>query len=197
MYSSETDLVRVVILMPTYSWGGRGLLGSKVGTGYLHRFPKACRGTDGKSVERKIRIGVRPTEAAAAEGAQLAVDAKDEVNNETAITDEVSGQTMCFAEQMEMEPEPNETQQSGECPPVQTNKIEKVETTSEQTGGEYASEADALFSRSPPESGVFTPTSLQNPAVAVHHQFPSPPYASYSAENLQYPPQPVSPSVDL
>lgn len=62
--NSETDLVRVVTLMPTLSWGGRGLLGAEVGTGYLHGFPKTCRGTDGASVERKIRMGVRPTEKA-------------------------------------------------------------------------------------------------------------------------------------
>jgi len=62
VYSSESDVVRVVTLMPTLSWGGRGLLGAEVGTGHLHRFPKVCRGTDGSSVERKIRMGVRPTE---------------------------------------------------------------------------------------------------------------------------------------
>jgi len=55
VYNSETDVVRVVTLMPTVSWGGIGLLGAEVGTGYLHRLPASCRSTIGKSVERKVR----------------------------------------------------------------------------------------------------------------------------------------------
>lgn len=56
VYNSESDIVRVVALMPTLSWGpGRGLLGAEVGTGYLHRLPNNCRGTIGRSVERKVR----------------------------------------------------------------------------------------------------------------------------------------------
>lgn len=64
VYSSESDVVRVVTLMPTFSWGGSGLLGAEVGTGYLHGFPKACRGTDGATLARTVRIGIRPTETA-------------------------------------------------------------------------------------------------------------------------------------
>jgi len=60
VYNSETDVVRVVSIMPTLSWGGPGLLGCEVGRGYLHRLPAACRSTNGISFERKIRIGVRP-----------------------------------------------------------------------------------------------------------------------------------------
>jgi hypothetical protein len=55
VYNSETDVVRVVALMPTNSWGGAGLLGAEVGTGYLHRLPNSCRSSIGKSVERKVR----------------------------------------------------------------------------------------------------------------------------------------------
>jgi len=62
VYNSESDAVRVVTMMPTSTWGGRGLLGAKVGTGHLHGFPKACRGTNGTSIERKVRMGMRPTE---------------------------------------------------------------------------------------------------------------------------------------
>jgi hypothetical protein len=146
-------------------------------------------------------MGVRPSDAAAAAAAerdQSADVAKEVADNESAITDEVSGQMMCFAEQMEMEPEPTETQHPGECPQVQTNEADNNETASEQPCDEYASEADALFSRPPPDSRVFTtPTSQHHPAVSARNQFPSPPYGSYPAENLQYQPQPVSPSVDL
>lgn len=53
VYNSDTDVVRVVSLMPTNSWGG-GMLGAEVGTGYLHRLPHSCRGTIGQSVERKV-----------------------------------------------------------------------------------------------------------------------------------------------
>lgn len=55
MYNTDSDLVRVVALMPTLSWGGRGLLGAEVGTGYLHRLPAAACRTSGASVERKVR----------------------------------------------------------------------------------------------------------------------------------------------
>ena len=55
VYNSQSDLVRNVALMPTLSWGGRGLLGAAVGTGYLHRFPAKTQETTGASVERKVR----------------------------------------------------------------------------------------------------------------------------------------------
>ena len=55
VYNTSSDKVRVVALMPTWSWGGNGLLGAEVGTGYLHRLPGECRTTLGGSVERKVR----------------------------------------------------------------------------------------------------------------------------------------------
>lgn len=179
VYSTETDMVRVVTLMPTNSWGGRGLLGAEVGTGYLHGFPKSVRDTDGKSVERKVRMGIRPTEAIA-EGEQDDAAKNQVLNNETAITDEVSGKTMCFAEQMEMEPEPSESrpQQKALQPVVQNDPV--GESTQEQTGGEYANEADALFSHPPPVNGV----PLQN-------------MQSYTGNLSHYATKPVAESVDL
>jgi hypothetical protein len=72
VYNCDTDVVRVVALLPTSSWGGRGLLGAAVGTGYLHRLPSRSRHTEGVSVERKVRyVGVDngvPSLAAAAGG---------------------------------------------------------------------------------------------------------------------------------
>lgn len=57
VYNSETDLVRVVGLLPTYSWGDHNsLLGAEVGTGYLHRLPTSCRDTIGQSIERKVQV---------------------------------------------------------------------------------------------------------------------------------------------
>lgn len=56
VYNTETDMVRVVALMPTNNWKkGRGLLGAEVGTGYLHRLPSKTRETEGSSLERKVR----------------------------------------------------------------------------------------------------------------------------------------------
>jgi hypothetical protein len=62
VYNSESDMVRMVALMPTTTWayggnskGGGGLLGAELGTGYLHRLPKAVTETVGASVQRKVR----------------------------------------------------------------------------------------------------------------------------------------------
>jgi len=46
----------MVTLLPTYEWGSKadGLLGAKVGMGYLHTFPAACRATDGASMEMSV-----------------------------------------------------------------------------------------------------------------------------------------------
>lgn len=174
VYSSESDVVRVVTLMPTNSWGG-GLLGAEVGTGYLHGFPKSVRATDGRSIERKVRMGVRPSEAVA-EGNGSKYQAKEtSLENETSITDEVSGKTMCFAEQMEMEPEPTECQQKQQS--HSGSQDAPNNPTSEQTGGEYVNEADALFSRPPPVNG-----SIQQEN-------------SYAENSPQYAPQPEA--VDL
>ena len=65
VYNTESDVVRVVALMPTWSWGGNGLLGAEVGTGYLHRLPMSSRATIGSSVERKVRwVGMKPVHPA-------------------------------------------------------------------------------------------------------------------------------------
>jgi len=165
VYSSETDLVRVVTLMPTLSWGGRGLLGAEIGTGYLHGFPKSCRNTDGASVERKIRMGVRPTQTA------LIMEAKEEQNGSsnhngdeaeesssqgegemvdlTALTDTMSGKAMCFAEQMEMEPNPSTKDQKNVTAGQQSAK-------GEGTGNRPTSKPSDLFSGPPPNTGVYT-----------------------------------------
>jgi hypothetical protein len=55
VYNDQTDVVRVVALVPTHNWNGRGILGAEVATGYLHRLPSAARSTAGTSVQRKVR----------------------------------------------------------------------------------------------------------------------------------------------
>lgn len=54
VYNTESDVVRVVTLLPSLNWGGRGLLGAEVGRGYLHRLPKRCRSSLGVSFERAV-----------------------------------------------------------------------------------------------------------------------------------------------
>jgi hypothetical protein len=51
--STETDDVRVVVLMPSYEWGGEGCLGADIGYGYLHRLPAKCCATLGRSSGKK------------------------------------------------------------------------------------------------------------------------------------------------
>mmetsp|Transcript_14022 Transcript_14022/g.22078 ORF Transcript_14022/g.22078 Transcript_14022/m.22078 type:complete len:409 (-) Transcript_14022:453-1679(-) len=202
VYSSESDVVRVVTLMPTLSWGGRGLLGAEVGTGYLHRFPKACRGTDGASVERKVRMGARPTEAVSAlekadtqgeGGVVVSVDedkrlpevaeGEGEIVNLTALTDSMSGKAMCFAEQLEMEPEPtteggaasnNESKQSTteESSEQQQPSQSSGETSNAQTNGH-----PTINNQPPPPKRAVPPPPP--PAGAKSKQpLPPPPYAS-------------------
>lgn len=51
VYNSDTDEVRVVVLMPSADWGGDGILGANIGHGYLHNLPAECCKTIGRSSE--------------------------------------------------------------------------------------------------------------------------------------------------
>ncbi|KAJ8601958.1 hypothetical protein CTAYLR_004447 [Chrysophaeum taylorii] len=78
-YNVDTDEVRVITVLPTHDWGGKGLLGAAVAHGYLHRLPARCRNTNGISVEpeRPVHPNARnamsdldtPAPAAPADGA--------------------------------------------------------------------------------------------------------------------------------
>jgi GRASP55/65 PDZ-like domain len=82
VYNSDTDIVRVVALMPTYQWGeGLGLLGAEVGTGYLHRLPFKSRATEGSCVERKVRYVKGPTSNVLENEPQLEMEPDDEVES--------------------------------------------------------------------------------------------------------------------
>lgn len=54
VYNTKSDIVRIVTLLPSFKWGGEGLLGAEVGRGYLHRLPNSCRDTLGVSFEREV-----------------------------------------------------------------------------------------------------------------------------------------------
>lgn len=195
VYNSESDIVRVITLMPTLSWGGRGYLGAEVGTGYLHRFPKSCRGTDGVSIERKIRMGIRPTEAALAKssnnGAGDASSPAQAANDEgemidlTALTDTLSGQAMCFAEQMEMEPEPTESDNSGNNSrqsSTEMNTHNRHATSKPVPLPPPNNDARALFDGPPPgNDDVSTPDTIADIGTAAPSAklaLPPPPYAT-------------------
>ena len=51
VYSTASDEVRVVVVMPTEDWNGAGCLGLSVGHGYLHRLPSRCKQSTGHSIE--------------------------------------------------------------------------------------------------------------------------------------------------
>jgi hypothetical protein len=57
VYNSESDEVRVVVVMPNSVWGGDGILGANIAHGYLHRLPSSCCNTIGISTE----ISLSPT----------------------------------------------------------------------------------------------------------------------------------------
>lgn len=55
VYNSDTDNVRTVLLMPSRQWGGEGLLGASVASGYLHVLPSRCCTTIGSSNDGSIK----------------------------------------------------------------------------------------------------------------------------------------------
>jgi hypothetical protein len=48
VYNSISDEVRTVVIMPSNEWGGEGILGAGVASGYLHRIPSDNRETLGR-----------------------------------------------------------------------------------------------------------------------------------------------------
>jgi len=84
VYNTESDIVRVVNILPTYSWGGGGLLGAEVGSGYLHRIPKECRSTTGSSLQKDGSINEsKGTAINLSDNKIVESDISKEVQNET------------------------------------------------------------------------------------------------------------------
>ena len=54
VYNSESDDVRVCVVMPSSDWGGEGLLGAGVASGLLHALPSSCTGTNGRYFVRSL-----------------------------------------------------------------------------------------------------------------------------------------------
>ena len=47
---TKKDTVRRVAVRPNETWGGSGVLGCDIGSGYLHTLPQECRNSTGQSV---------------------------------------------------------------------------------------------------------------------------------------------------
>ena len=55
VYNQDSDDVRTVVLMPSTQWGGEGILGASVGSGYLHTIPSKCCQTIGMSQDQSLK----------------------------------------------------------------------------------------------------------------------------------------------
>ena len=86
VYNTDSDVVRVVTLVPSTKWGGRGLLGAEIGRGYLHRLPKGCKNTLGVSFERKVLVDDHDATSCGAVDLKL----NETVKNESSVPEESS-----------------------------------------------------------------------------------------------------------
>jgi GRASP55/65 PDZ-like domain len=108
VYNTDSDLVRVVALYPTRTWGGAGLLGAEVGTGYLHRLPAAARTTEGASVERKVRYVPAPPTSGGSRRSKTSIvqqlELEPQLEMELADPSEDDGDHMDGKQQFKVEP---------------------------------------------------------------------------------------------
>ena len=152
-------------------------------------------------------MGVRPTEKVSAlqksrEGAEIGEKKEEPPEGEgggemvdlTALTDAVSGQAMCFAEQMEMEPEPEPSVVSVS---LSEQTAGEEEGESEQAPSQPSAEVGAaptngwsaasVFDSPPPGEGIFAKpengmTDLPPPPYATTHQPPPPQQVAASGD---------------
>jgi hypothetical protein len=150
VYNSDSDLVRTVVLMPTLSWGGQGLLGAEVGTGYLHRLPSAVCSTDGASVERKVRY-VEQSSARPDSQAPGAVYEKVAANHsDTKTTAKAS--VLEYEPQLEMEVGEEESSHDGKSESLSVNGAVSGSTpvaTAAASAPNGAIRAEDVFARPP------------------------------------------------
>jgi len=99
VYNSDTDEVRIVVIMPTEDWGGEGVLGANVAFGFLHVLPGHCCRTIGRSSETDAHKDVnspfgsnmfadKPVDAAVSEAdkqASMIVGATDTTTPSSAV----------------------------------------------------------------------------------------------------------------
>lgn len=58
VYNIDTDEVRTVVIMPSNEWGGEGILGANIASGYLHRIPIANKQTNGRASDGYFKSSV-------------------------------------------------------------------------------------------------------------------------------------------
>lgn len=163
VYNTDSDLVRTVVLMPTLSWGGEGLLGAEVGTGYLHRLPATACKTDGASVERKVRY-VQPP--AATPDATASQDKKEQ-NDNRQIESKTKSSVLEYEPQLEMEPAEEErpVPHNPHATPVKQSMKQQVNTPlppppkvdPSPLKRNVSAEAEDFFSRPPPQGSSMAP----------------------------------------
>jgi len=201
VYNTETDLVRVVNLMPTLNWeGGNGLLGAEVGTGYLHGLPFHCRNSIGKSLEREVKnVRVITTSPAiakevekegkvAANATEVLVDT-DAAKSEIFEKEDKKNDTDTVKKQVE-EPEKvgKETEKKKkELPSLQPTKAEIKEQSIPTSKKEREEEKKSKNPPIPPPP-LFTKGPLPPPPM---HETTSAPMKSYTSSEAPLPPPPM------
>lgn len=165
VYNSDSDLVRTVVLMPTYSWGGDGLLGAEVGTGYLHRLPGHVRSTDGASVERKVRY-VQQSQTQpqhqngnenGTEEAKSEETKQPESNTKTAVLEYEPQLEMEPAEE-EKSPAPSVTKASAKQPPSDVpTPLPSPPKVAVSSSTERSVSAEDVFARPPTQGSTMKP----------------------------------------
>jgi hypothetical protein len=195
VYNTDSDVVRVVALMPTYAWGGNGLLGAEVATGYLHRLPKSCRDTIGSSVERKVRwVGMKPVHPSQKEGSLEEATLEVEPQLEMEVVDENHEEMHKTVQQVA--DHGNGTSRIKMAPPMKESNddaspVQETATVASR-GGKSAAECSVEAS----DSGVSAPPEFQSqpaeaetpPQATSHTQQESEPSAQ---TNMRPPPPPV------
>jgi hypothetical protein len=136
VYNSESDIVRVVALMPTTSWGaGNGLLGAEVGVGYLHRLPNHCRQTIGQSVERKVRLRNRKDDDEIEEPYVPVMEPQleMEIENGDPKPEDISKQPHELGSSCEVENEMTQSINTQQEDPKKFEKLESAAATDQET----------------------------------------------------------------
>eukprot|EP00978_Attheya_sp_CCMP212_P037200 scaffold173826_cov62-Attheya_sp.AAC.1 len=188
VYNTESDVVRVVTLMPTMSWGGRGLLGAQVGTGYLHMLPRSCRSTIGSSVERRVRTGARPTEQPPAAPQPPSSSSSSSTNlvmkDLTATSESSTG--FHIEPLLEMEPEPATDHKEEEDEQSHAESEEESHPSKKDTAQQPQSEptAPASLEPKPEKETIHTAQALytSTPVASAMMKTASPPPKPNEAE---------------
>mmetsp|Transcript_28671 Transcript_28671/g.42458 ORF Transcript_28671/g.42458 Transcript_28671/m.42458 type:complete len:451 (-) Transcript_28671:66-1418(-) len=192
VYNTEGDVVRIVTLLPTYSWGGDGLLGAEVGTGYLHALPAKCRDTDGTSVE--VRVVRRKVFVSDQEGSEEEIEEKELVDLTADVKlDETDNKAESNGNGVAVSPEVQQDKDT-----TQTKVIDAVETSAPPPSAELPSKQTSPTASTAPPVAPAPPIQTPPPAAPFAQQVPptqfsAPPVAPAPTQNQPQPPAPALP----